>query len=141
MSSQAAPVHHPTAQEISDRQEENYRESIWKDFPPLQLPPVHLPVSSHMTIRHTIGDHKDSKENGHGGGYSSGGLGYTIVSPGKTAMAVPGYMQYPGQYTVMDEAEDHPGRRKNSGLLQPLKHLSGRTAALGCLIKLRHAKH
>jgi len=27
---------------------------------------------------------------------------------------------------VVDEVEDHPGRRKNSGFLQPMKHLSGK---------------
>jgi len=26
---------------------------------------------------------------------------------------------------VVDELEDHPGRRKSSGFLQPMKHLSG----------------
>ena len=28
--------------------------------------------------------------------------------------------------TVVDETKDHPGRRKNSGFFQPIKHLSGR---------------
>ena len=32
----------------------------------------------------------------------------------------------PSQWTVVDETKDHPGRRKSSGFLQPIKHLSGR---------------
>lgn len=31
----------------------------------------------------------------------------------------------PPQWGVVDEPEDHPGRRKASGFLQPIKHLSG----------------
>ena len=33
----------------------------------------------------------------------------------------------PSQWTVVDETQDHPGRRKDSGFLQPIKHLSGKT--------------
>ncbi len=33
----------------------------------------------------------------------------------------------PSQWTVRDETQDHPGRRKNSGFFQPIKHLSGQT--------------
>ena len=36
----------------------------------------------------------------------------------------------PGQWTVVDETKDHPGRRKSSGFLQPIKHLSGRSIIL-----------
>lgn len=31
-----------------------------------------------------------------------------------------------GHWTVMDETQDHPGRRKRSGFFQPIKHLSGK---------------
>ena len=31
----------------------------------------------------------------------------------------------PSQWTIVDETRDHPGRRKNSGFFQPIKHLSG----------------
>ncbi len=38
----------------------------------------------------------------------------------------PGPFVDPSQWTVLDETHDHPGRRKNSGFFQPIKHLSGR---------------
>jgi hypothetical protein len=93
-----------------------------KDFPPLQLPPVHLPVSAPPARFFSA---KDSKTNGHGA------PSFDVTSPGKTGYhPSTGYhpiqMQFPGQFTVIDEAEDHPGRRKSSGFLQPMKHLSGR---------------
>ena len=121
------PVHQLTAQEIS---EENYRESNWKDFPPLQLPPVHLPIPVRQ-MKPIIGQEKASKVNGHGHGPTD--LHFTVGSSGTTGTGhVPSYLalhgQYPGQYTVVDEVEDHPGRRKSSGFLQPMKHLSGRTS-------------
>ena len=115
------PVHQLTAQEIS---EENYRESIWKDFPPLQLPPVHLPIP----VRQMKSNNGHTKVNGHGHGPTD--LHFTVGSPGKSGQASTYHQShgpYPGQYTVVDEAEDHPGRRKSSGFLQPMKHLSGRT--------------
>lgn len=39
-----------------------------------------------------------------------------------------GFMPHldPSEWTVVGEAEDHPGRRKASGFLQPIKHLSGK---------------
>lgn len=33
----------------------------------------------------------------------------------------------PSQWTVLDETQDHPGRRKHSGFFQPIKHLSGKS--------------
>jgi len=59
-----APVHHPPGYDPSD--EDSYRESIWKDFPPLKLPPVHLPASSHQVVKQANG-HSESKQNGHNG--------------------------------------------------------------------------
>ncbi len=105
---------------------------------------VHLPVIAH-SIRHTNGNgngqqqhqqkqqqeqQHDSKLNGHGQG---GHTNYGASSPVKTGYGTSYHhvpMQYPGQFTVMDDSEDHPGMRKNSGFLQPMKHLSGRAPSL-----------
>lgn len=123
-----APVHyHAGSQDISE-------ENIWKDFPPLKLPPVHLPTASNP-IKQSNVQHKQESEsqiglnlNGHSyGGHSKAG----VITPVKSVQVL-GHgshhqqQQFPGQFTVMDEAEDHPGMRKNSGFLQPMKHLSGK---------------
>lgn len=43
------------------------------------------------------------------------------------AQAPEGTFMDPGEWTVFDETQDHPGRRKNSGFFQPIKHLSGKS--------------
>jgi hypothetical protein len=45
---------------------------------------------------------------------------FPVLSPTESQ-----YMD-PAQWTVVDQTRDHPGRRKNSGFLQPIKHLSGK---------------
>ena len=63
-------------------------------------------------------------------------LGFT-VNPGiqpagemkPPAGAFMGYMDT-SPWTVLDHAEDHPGMRKSSGFLQPIRHLSGEATLL-----------
>jgi hypothetical protein len=43
----------------------------------------------------------------------------------------------PPHWAVMDELEDHPGRRKSSGFLQPIKHLSGRYVSQICMLRMQ----
>ncbi|XP_059094330.1 uncharacterized protein LOC131889269 isoform X3 [Tigriopus californicus] len=38
----------------------------------------------------------------------------------------------PTQWTILDETQDHPGRRKHSGFFQPIKHLSADPEGPGC---------
>jgi hypothetical protein len=47
-----APVH-----QLSASQDHGSEETVWKDFPPLQLPPVHLPVAVHP-IRNASNGHQ-----------------------------------------------------------------------------------
>ena len=123
-----APVHHhhPGSQDTSD-------ENIWKDFPPLKLPLVHLPIAGHAInqsncqLLEQTKDQRDLNVNEHSNGWQNNPVARSLPK----SVNVLGHgsqhvqSQYPGQFTVMDEAEDHPGMRKNSGFLQPMKHLSG----------------
>jgi len=55
----AAPVHKPKG--YDDDSDHNHHEDVWKDFPPLQLPPVHLPAGSSYSAKNS----NESKVNGH----------------------------------------------------------------------------
>jgi hypothetical protein len=56
-------------------------------------------------------------------------MGYTLVPPD-------GHNLDPSEWTIVDKTEDHPGRRKASGFLQPIKHLSGKRRIKGSLMKV-----
>lgn len=62
-------------------------------------------------------------------GVTSTAMGQTVNNNGAPLKEEKPYFytpMAPSAFAVMDDAEDHPGRRKETGFLQPIKHLSGR---------------
>ena len=98
---------------------------------PQTTAPSSLPLSTHpKEVVSVSGQQRGSKDLAFNNNGSS--LGFTVnpgIQPtgdGTKPSAFMGYLDA-SQWTVLDDgSRDHPGMRKTSGFLQPIRHLSGK---------------